>query len=160
MANPFDEAGAATFVDWLNEPVPASDGGAPLTRYAEGRWRFDDHARDRFGRSSALARWLRHDPSVSPLLADAIPDGGDDPARLSVRELVAQAGIDLDAELEVGSGRWASVAARRALLRVLAYYEDELRRHEAKVVDRLGRAIIALDERMDALERAVARIPR
>jgi len=158
--NPFEAAGASRFVGWLNEPVPSLDGGGPLTRYADGRWRYDDHARARFGRSAALARWLRHDPSVSPLVAEAIPDGGDDMSRLSVRELVAQAGIDLDDEIDVGSGRWSSVAARRALLRVLAYYEDELRRREAKVVDHLGRAITTLDERMDALERAVARIPR
>jgi len=160
VPNPFEEADAPRFVDWLNEPVPSWDGGVPLTRYADGRWRYDDQARARFGRSSALARGLRDDPSVSPLLAAAIPDGGDDMSQWSVRESVAQAGVDLDAEIEAGSGRWASVAARRALLRVLAYYEDELRRREAKVVDQLGQAITALDERMDALERAVARIPR
>lgn len=160
LPNPFDEASAPAFVDWLNEAVPAPDGGAPLTRYADGRWRYDDYVRARFGRASAMARWLRHDPSVSPLLADAIPDRGDDMSESTVRELVARAGVDLHEEIDVGSGPWTSVGARRALLRVLAYYEDELRRRDARVVDGLGRAITQLDERMDALERALANIPR
>jgi hypothetical protein len=160
LPDPFDEYSAQAFVDWLNEPTRASGGTWPLTRYAEGRWRHDHQLRERFPEPLALGQWLRRDPSLDPMLADAIPDAGEHVSPPTVRELVAQAGIDLDHEMEAGPGRWTSVVARRGLLRVLAYYEDELRHREARVVDGLGRAITNLDERVDALERLVPDVNR
>ncbi len=153
LPDPFDPEGAASFVAWLNEPTRPSEGGPMVTRYVDGRWRNDAQAQRRFSDPQALASWLGQDPSVDPILADAIGDAPEHPASRSVRALVAQARVEVDHEVDAGAGRWASVAARRGLLRVLAYYDDELRRRDARVADQLGRAILNLEARIDALER-------
>jgi hypothetical protein len=150
--DPFTPDGARVLLDWLNEPVDAP-GAVRLTRYAVQLWAHDDRdLRERFPRRGRELRWhLAHQAGLPAPLAEGVRRVADPRDERTVDALVARAEARTHEGI-VGGGP----LTRRVLLRALAYYEDEARRRDGRVVSALADALRVLDERVRVLEEGQA----
>lgn len=152
VPDPFTPDGARVLLDWLNEPVDAP-GAVRLTRYAVQLWAHDDpELRERFPRRGReLRSHLVHQAGLPAPLAEGVRRVADSDDERTVDALVARAESQTHDGV-VGGGPFT----RRMMLRALAYYDEEVRRRDGRVVSALADALRVLDERVRMVEEGQA----